>query len=114
MDENIPRITVDALLMQGHDVLDMRGTSDEGIDDNQLWLIAQQTKRLLITTDKGFTRFRNIPHFGLVIVRLRKPNRMKIHEKVMQAFNQTHEENWQGKMMVMQDAIQSVWYSKSE
>ena len=48
VDENIPLTTVRALRVQGHDVLDIRGTTDEGIPDYALWDMAQQEERLLI------------------------------------------------------------------
>ncbi len=53
VDENIPLMTVAALRGIGHDVLDVRGTADQGSDDPTLWQIAQQEARLLVTTDKG-------------------------------------------------------------
>ena len=31
IDENMPLMTVEALSGQGHDVLDIRGTADEGL-----------------------------------------------------------------------------------
>jgi len=52
VDENIPSITVRELRSKGHDVRDIRKTADQGIPDTDLWQIAQQEKRLLITTDK--------------------------------------------------------------
>ncbi len=54
VDENIPTTTVTELREQGHDVLDIRGTSEQGMADRQLWQKAVQEQRLLITTDKGF------------------------------------------------------------
>jgi hypothetical protein len=36
VDENIPLMTVQALRADGHDVLDIRGTPDEGMDDETL------------------------------------------------------------------------------
>ena len=50
VDENIPLTTVRALRTHGHDVLDIRGTADEGIPDYALWEMAQCGERLLITT----------------------------------------------------------------
>jgi len=83
VDENIPLMTVRALREEGHDVLDIRGTSDEGMENEVLWDMIQKEGRLLIRTDKGFTRHRNDPHHGILIVRLRQPNRLKIHQRVM-------------------------------
>ena len=37
VDENIPLMTVRYLGMMGHDVRDIRGTVDEGIQDDALW-----------------------------------------------------------------------------
>ena len=67
VDENIPRVTVDALREAGHDVSDMRGTSDKGIDDDRVWAKAQHDGRLLITTDKGFVHMRDAAHRALTI-----------------------------------------------
>lgn len=52
-DENIPRVTVEGFRAAGHDVKDIRGTSEEGLPDSDLWEIASKECRLLITTDKG-------------------------------------------------------------
>lgn len=57
VDENIPLMTVRAHEMMGHDVRDICGTVDEGIQDDALWEMVQHEERLLITTDKGFTRY---------------------------------------------------------
>jgi hypothetical protein len=59
VDENIPLMSVDQLRQMGHDVLDIRGTSDEGVSDELLWNRTCQEKRLLITTDRGFAHYRN-------------------------------------------------------
>jgi len=58
-DENIPLMTVEALRALGHDVLDIRGTVDGGMTDDNIWEKAQREKRMLITTDKGFTDCRD-------------------------------------------------------
>ena len=46
-------MTVQSLREMGHDVLDVRGTANEGKADEALWGICQRQGRLLITTDKG-------------------------------------------------------------
>jgi len=83
VDENIPLMTVQALREMGHDVLDIRGTPNEGMTNEALWEMVQREGRILITTDKGFTQHRDEPHHGILIVRLRQPNRWKIHQRVM-------------------------------
>jgi predicted nuclease of predicted toxin-antitoxin system len=58
VDENIPRLTVEALRLLGHDVLDIRGSDRQGAPDPDLWGIALAEERTLITTDKCFTEYR--------------------------------------------------------
>lgn len=112
VDENIPLVTAETLRNSGHDVLDIRGTPAEGMSDQDLWLRSQGEGRLLITTDKGFLQHRSEAHHGIIIVRLKKPNRVKIHQRVMHAMNQFDEEEWNGLAVVLQDVVQAVWKSK--
>ncbi len=109
VDENIPLISVAWLKDSGHDVLDIRGTAEQGLTDELLWEKAQRENRLLITTDKGFTAHRAGSHYGILIVRLRQPNEQKIHTRIIQAINRYPESDWQGLLIVMRDAVQSVW-----
>ena len=66
VDENIPLMTVQALREMDHEVLDIRGTLDEGTSDEILWKISQREGQLLITTDKGFTEYREKLHHGIL------------------------------------------------
>ncbi len=108
VDENIPRVTVQALHSMGHDVHDLRGTPDEGIVDTKVWELAQQQQRLLITTDKGFTQYRNEPHHGILLIRLRQPNRQKIHDRVIQAVSDFAPEEWPRLLVIVRDTIRST------
>jgi predicted nuclease of predicted toxin-antitoxin system len=108
IDENIPLITVSALRALQHDVLDIRGTPDQGMRDDLLWELVMKQGRLLITTDKGFVQHRSELHKGILIVRLRQPNEQKIHERVMNAIGQFSEDQWSGLTVVMRDTVQSV------
>ena len=65
VDENIPNITVSELRTLGHDVLDIRGTQRQGMFDDELWSLAQAEQRILVTTDKGFSEYRDEPHCGI-------------------------------------------------
>ena len=109
VDEHIPLMTVQALRMMDHDVRDIRGTPDQGMQDDALWEMAQREERLLITTDKGFTQYRAVPHHGVLIIRLRRPNRHKIHQRIMQALRQFSDTDWPGLLVVMRDVAQSTW-----
>ena len=68
-------MTVEHLRQLGHDVRDQRGTTQQGLADAALWAAAQTESRLLVTTDRGFTELRAFEHSGILIVRLRQPNR---------------------------------------
>ena len=68
VDENIPRMTVDGLRALGHDVRDVRGTTTQGVVDDVLWEVACRERRLLVTTDKGFSQYRGTPHSGILVV----------------------------------------------
>jgi len=109
VDENIPRRTVVALRAMGHEVIDLRGTSQEGMTDAELWMLAQSQGALLITTDRGFARHRHEAHHGILIIRLRQPNRERIHQRILQALAQVPPDAWNGLLMVVKDRVQSVW-----
>ena len=109
VDEHIPLMTVRQLRLLGHDVRDIRGTPHEGMKDDALWELAQREERLLITTDKGFTQRRAAPHHGVLIIRLRQPNRHKIHQRIMRALEQFSEAEWTGLLMVVRDVARTTW-----
>ena len=111
VDENIPLMTVQALRVSGHDVLDIRGTKNEGMKNSNLWKLTQKEKRFFITTDKGFTEYRDTQHYGILIIRLRQPNRVKIHNKVLLAMEQIKEKDWNNLLIVMRDDFQSKYKS---
>ena len=111
VDENIPSCSVAELQLLGNDVLDIRGTNAQGMDDEYLWQKSQVERRLFITTDKGFIHHRDETHFGILVIRLRQPNEQKIHQRIMQAINQFSEAAWQGLTVVMRDTVQSTWQS---
>ncbi len=111
VDENIPFITVKQLRSKGFDVKDIRGSPDQGMTDELLWKTAQKEKRLLITTDKGFTIYRHVAHYGILIIRLKQPTRLKIHQHIMQAIAKYSVQDWPGLLVVMRDSVQSKWIS---
>ena len=108
VDENIPRMTVAALIALGHDVKDIRGTSIQGAADSDLWALAMVERRALVTTDKGFTEHRSVPHYGILVVRLRQPNRQKIHHSVMRVFERFSDTEWPNLLVVVRDTTMST------
>lgn len=105
-------MTIGELRDKGFEVIDIRGTSDQGMTDEALWHKVQNEKSLLITTDKGFSNYRNEKHYGILIIRLKHPTRVKIHQQVMRAIKKYSKKEWPGLMVVMRDAVQSSWKSR--
>ena len=101
-------MTVNRLRELGHDVKDIRGSAEEGFADSRLWSVAMTECRPMINTDKGFTEYRGVAHHGILIVRLRQPNRPKIHASVMRAMERLHESEWPSLLVVMRDATMSA------
>jgi predicted nuclease of predicted toxin-antitoxin system len=89
-------------------VKDTRGTANQGLPDAGLWMLALAEDRMLITTDKGFTERRHAAHSGILVVRLRQPNRHKIHNAVMLAMGRFAERQWPSLLVVMRDQTMSV------
>ena len=112
VDENIPAMTVRELRNAGHDVADIRGTENEGMSDEDVWKKVQEEQRLLITTDKGFAQKRHENHNGVLVIRLKQPNRLKIHNKVIQAMDRFKEKEWAGLTVVMQDMFHRMWKAR--
>lgn len=112
-DENIPRMTVEWLRSVGHGVRDLRGTPDEGAADARLWELAMAEHRMLVTTDKGFTEHRSEPHYGILVVRLRQPNRERIHSAVANAMRRFRESEWRNLLVVVRDRTISTSRGRS-
>lgn len=112
VDENIPLVSVIELRRMGHNVSDIRGTAGEGMSDALLWNKVCRERRLLITTDKGFSQYRNKNHNGILIVTLRKPNTNKIHVRMLKALERFAPKQWQNLVVVMRDEAIGVWPSR--
>lgn len=113
VDENIPFMTVQALRDQGNDVRDIRGSDLQGIEDDKLWKLAQLEHRILLTTDKGFSRFRTESHHGMLIVLLAQPSRRAIHERIILVLKQQPADSWPGLLIVVRDRVKSVFRNKN-
>ena len=109
VDENIPLITVEYLRKLGHIVIDIRGTPEQGISDQQLWDKVCKEKCLLITTDKGFTFYRTKNLYGILIVSLHKPNRDRINKRIIEALKLFSPQQWKGLLVAMRDDTMSTW-----
>jgi hypothetical protein len=57
---------------------------------------------------QAFTEYRAAEHSGILIVRLRQPNRWKIHRAVMLALARFQESEWPALLLVVRDTTLSV------
>lgn len=79
-DANVFVPMVLGLRNMGHDVLDLKEEGLENVSDSDLFQLAQDKKRILITMDKDFSNILLYPpgdHHGIIIVKL---YRLKVAE----------------------------------
>ena len=70
------------------------------------------SREILVTADKGFAKHRAEKHCGILIVRLKKPDLQKIHNRVLAAFAEFPEKEWPGLLVTMRDTARAVWRLK--
>ena len=85
LDENFPKSAEKLLIELGHQVIDIRGTELQGIDDFRLFEVAQENGAILLTTDRDF--YHTVPlrysdHLGVIVIALKQPNREAILSKL--------------------------------
>jgi hypothetical protein len=106
LDENLPVSLVDALRTLGHDVDTVPDEALTGANDKVVWETAQQAGRFLITQDLDFSDVRSFApgtHHGLLPVRLGKPGRRALFERVATLFQSEDAASWQGCFVVASD-----------
>lgn len=54
VDENVPKIVSKYLMSLNHEVIDIRGTNKEGIDDFSIFQLSQDNKAIFISTVEIF------------------------------------------------------------
>ena len=111
-DENIPLITIEALRVLGHDVTSLHEVRRKGMKDTAVWRLAMREHRILVTTDKGFAKYRTENHSGLLIVRLKKPSIDRIHSHVLAAIAEIPPSDWPGLLVTMRDTARGLWKAK--
>lgn len=106
LDENVPERLVSILSDLGHDVDTVRSEQLTGRDDGDVWNAAQTAGRLLITQDLDFSDLRRYTpgtHAGLLLVRLAKPGRNALLERVSMLFTTESVGDWLGCLVVATD-----------
>ena len=112
LDENFPKTAAVFLEQQGHTVFDIRGTDAEGVDDEEIFKMAQQAAAILLTTDRDF--FHTIPHLytnhhGVIVITLRKPDRKSILAKLAWILDHFPTKSFGGRVILMRDTSYIVY-----
>ena len=103
LDENLPDRLVAVLTGLGHNVDTVRTEQLTGRADPDVWNAAQAAQRFLITQDLDFSDVRRYTpgtHAGLLLVRLTRPGRNALFERVSTVFQTEKIEDWTGCLVV--------------
>lgn len=106
LDENFPRKAHALLSGRGHQVMDLRGGPEEGMDDPDIFQRAQENQAAFLTTDRDF--FHTVPHLfsyhhGVVVIALRQPTGQSILDKLTWFLDHFREETIPGHVFLLKD-----------
>lgn len=107
LDENFPRRASSILVENGNKAIDIRGTELEGIDDVEIFKIAQKYKAVFLTTDRDF--YHTIPykypdHFGIIVVALSRPDAKSICDKLKIGLSYISKNSMAGRCILFTDS----------
>ena len=103
LDENLPLRLATLLKDLGHDVHTPHEERLIDRADRELWEATQKESRFLITQDLDFSdsrRFTPGSHHGILLVRLRSPNRRNLVGRIRELFRQENVGQWVGCFVV--------------
>jgi predicted nuclease of predicted toxin-antitoxin system len=103
LDENLPLRRAILLKDLGHDAHTLHDESLAGHADREIWEATQKESRFLITQDLDFSDLRQFApgsHHGILLVRLRSPNRRDLIERVGELFQKENVGEWAGCFVV--------------
>lgn len=106
LDENLPANLVAVLVNLGHDV---HTVADEGLvgePDASVWQACLAERRFLVTQDLDFSdtrRFEPGTHPGILVLRLARPGRVALSQRVLQLFESEQVDEWPGCFVVATD-----------
>lgn len=103
LDENLPLRLVTLLKELGHDVHAVRDEQLLGHADSEIWDAAQRESRFLITQDLDFSDSRQFApghHHGILLLRLRSPNRRELIARTMELFEKETIAEWRNCFVV--------------
>lgn len=99
LDENLPRAVVRELAQLGHEVDTVNDEGHMGEPDSRVWSVCQGERRFLVTQDLDFSDIRRFlpgTHEGILLVRLRRPGRGALFDRVLSIFRNEAVDTWRG------------------
>jgi predicted nuclease of predicted toxin-antitoxin system len=106
LDENLPERLVAALTALGHDLDTVYAERLNGQVDSNVWRATQAGQRFFITQDLDFSDVRHYApgtHAGLLLVRLARPGRNALFERIVSVFQTENVEDWKECLVVVTD-----------
>jgi predicted nuclease of predicted toxin-antitoxin system len=103
LDENLPAQLAAKLRGLGHDVETVHDERLSGAGDMEIWRAALTESRFLITQDLDFSdsrRFAPGSHPGILLIRLRSPNRRSLIRRTLEHFQTEAVSDWSGCFVV--------------
>ncbi len=103
LDENLPLSLAILLRGLGHDVHSTHEEGLTGYPDHEIWGMAQQESRFLITQDLDFSDLRLFApgsHHGILLVRMRSPSRENLVGRIVDLFQSENTVEWAGCFVV--------------
>jgi predicted nuclease of predicted toxin-antitoxin system len=103
LDENLPVRLATLLKNFGHEVHTLHEQSLMGHPDREVWEAAQKESRFLVTQDLDFSDSRQFApgsHHGILLIRLRSPNRRNLIKRIEEMFQKENVGDWAGCFVV--------------
>ena len=103
LDENLPHRLATLLKNLGHEVHTLYEERLVGRPDAEVWEATQKESRFLITQDLDFSDSRKFApgsHHGILLIRLRSPNRRALIERIEEMFRKENVGEWVGCFVV--------------
>jgi predicted nuclease of predicted toxin-antitoxin system len=113
LDENFPKAASKLLEQRGHQVIDIRGTENEGISDHEILEFSRKESAIFLTCDRDFFHTIHLthkPHAGIIVITLRRPNAKSILEKLTWVVDNQSKFQFQNKCILLSDSKCSVYH----
>jgi len=103
IDECVSPTTVELLRGLGHDVLDIKELTLFGTQDSEIYHIACQQNRVIVTTDKGFRMFDPARCGGIIISTIRPNTPLRYEPRLKHLLTAVHLDELTGALLLLEE-----------